>query len=220
MYMEKFAILDFGKVLAYPTTGYWFITPKFKSLVNMEDLDINDILNAMNRYNYIISEEAHTLEDEYDIFYRFYQNVFFSLKYKISTDDLKSIAYNITYENDKYGIYPQVREELEYLSSKYRLIMITDNWPCVTRILEFYKIDKYFEKIYISSVYASTKIKGKLFEIAKREFNIKREEAIFVDDNIEILKVAENYGLIPVLMDRNKESLECNYKTINNLFEI
>lgn len=218
--MEKFAILDFGKVLAYPTTGYWFITPKFKSLVNMEDLDINDILNAMNRYNYIISEEAHTLEDEYDIFYRFYQNVFFSLKYKISTDDLKSIAYNITYENDKYGIYPQVREELEYLSSKYRLIMITDNWPCVTRILEFYKIDKYFEKIYISSVYASTKIKGKLFEIAKREFNIKREEAIFVDDNIEILKVAENYGLIPVLMDRNKESLECTYKTINNLFEI
>lgn len=218
--MEKFAILDFGKVLAYPTTGYWFITPKFKSLVNMEDLDINDILNAMNRYNYIISEEAHTLEDEYDIFYRFYQNVFFSLKYKISTDDLKSIAYNITYENDKYGIYPQVREELEYLSSKYRLIMITDNWPCVTRILEFYKIDKYFEKIYISSVYASTKINGKLFEIAKREFNIKREEAIFVDDNIEILKVAENYGLIPVLMDRNKESLECNYKTINNLFEI
>lgn len=218
--MEKFAILDFGKVLAYPTTGYWFITPKFKSLVNMEDLDINDILNAMNRYNYIISEEAHTFEDEYDIFYRFYQNVFFSLKYKISTDDLKSIAYNITYENDKYGIYPQVREELEYLSSKYRLIMITDNWPCVTRILEFYKIDKYFEKIYISSVYASTKIKGKLFEIAKREFNIKREEAIFVDDNIEILKVAENYGLIPVLMDRNKESLECNYKTINNLFEI
>lgn len=66
--MEKFAILDFGKVLAYTTTGYWFITPKFKSLVNMEYLDINDILNVMNRYNYIISEEAHTLEDEYDIF--------------------------------------------------------------------------------------------------------------------------------------------------------
>lgn len=153
------------------------------------------------------------------IFLSFLSKCGFYLKYKISEDDLKSIAYNITYENDKYGIYPQVREELEYLSSKYRLIMIIDNWPCVTRILEFYKLDKYFEKIYISSVYASTKIKGKLFEIAKREFNIKREEAIFVDDNVEILKVAENYGLIPVLMDRNIESLEFTYKTIDNLFE-
>lgn len=218
--MVKFAILDFGKVLAYPKTGYWFITPKFKSIVKMESFDINDILSVMNRYNYIISEEAHTLEDEYDIFYRFYQNVFFALKYDISEEDLKSIAYNITYENDKYGIYPQVGEELEYLRSKYRLLMITDNWPCVMRILEYYKLDNYFEKIYISSVYVSTKIKGKLFEIVKSEFNIKDQEAIFVDDNVQILKVAETYGLIPILMDRNKESLECKYKIINNLFEI
>lgn len=218
--MIKFAILDFGKVLAYPTTGYWFITPKFKSLVNMETLDINDILNVMNRYNNIISEEAHTLEEEYDIFYRFYKNVFFTLKYDISEEDLKSIAYNITYENDKYGIYPQVKEELDYLSNKYRLLMITDNWPCVMRILKFYELDSYFEKIYISSVYFSTKIQGKLFEIANREFKIKEQEAIFVDDNLKILEVAETYGLIPVLMDRNNKSIDCQYKRINNLFEI
>lgn len=218
--MIKYAILDFGKVLAYPTTGYWFITPKFKSVVNMESLDINDILNVMNRYNSIISEEAHTLEDEYDIFYRFYQNVFFALKYDIDPEDLKSIAYNITYEDDKYGIYPNVVEELEYLKKRYRLIMITDNWPCVLRILEHYKLDKYFEKVYISSVYVSTKIKGELFEIAKSEFDIKNQEAIFVDDNPKIIEVAESYGLVPILMDRSNANPTCKYKTIHNLFEI
>ena len=31
----KYIILDFGKVLAGPTTGEWFITPKFKELVDM-----------------------------------------------------------------------------------------------------------------------------------------------------------------------------------------
>lgn len=218
--MIKYAILDFGKVLAYPITGYWFITPKFKSVVNMESFDINDILNVMNRYINIISEEAHTLEEEYDIFYRFYRNIFFSLKYDISEEDIKSIAYNITYENDKYGIYPQVKEELEYLSSKYRLLMITDNWPCVMRILELYGLDHYFDKIYVSSMYGSTKIKGELFRIAKSESSIDNQEAIFVDDNIKILEVAEKYGLIPVLMDRNNESDYCQYKRINNLFEI
>ena len=30
--MEKYIILNFGKVLAYPPTGYWQITPKFLKL--------------------------------------------------------------------------------------------------------------------------------------------------------------------------------------------
>ena len=161
--MIKFVILDFGKVLAYPTTGNWFITPKLKSVVNMDKVNMVDLESAINEHIHITFEEAHTLEDEYDIFYRFYKNVFFTLKYNIDPEDLKSIVYNVTYEFDKYGIYPQVIEELEYLKTKYRLIMITDNWPCVMRILEHYKMDSYFEKVYISSVYGSTKIKGELF---------------------------------------------------------
>ncbi len=218
--MIKYAILDFGKVIAYPTTGHWFITPKFESVVNMDELIMDDIQRAISEHIHIISEEAHTLEDEYDIFYRFYTNVFSTLKYDIAQEDLKSIAYNITYENDKYGIYPHVIEELEYLKSKYRLIMITDNWPCVTRILEYYKMDVYFEKVYISSVYGSTKIKGKLFEIAKKEFDIKNQEAMFVDDNPKILEVAESYGLVPILMDRNMVNPDCKYQIISSLFEI
>ena len=35
----KYIILDFGKVLAGPTTGEWFITPKFIELVDMSLID-------------------------------------------------------------------------------------------------------------------------------------------------------------------------------------
>ena len=39
--MVKYIILDFGKVLAYPTTGNWHITPKFIELIDLKKIDIN-----------------------------------------------------------------------------------------------------------------------------------------------------------------------------------
>ena len=39
----KYIIFDFGKVLGYPKTGAWFITPKFLELVHDIDLDILSI---------------------------------------------------------------------------------------------------------------------------------------------------------------------------------
>ena len=44
---KKYLILDFGKVLAGPTTGHWFITPKFLELVDMNyvnDLELSRCL--------------------------------------------------------------------------------------------------------------------------------------------------------------------------------
>lgn len=38
--MEEFnIILDFGRVLAYPPTGYWQITPKFLKLVDISKIN-------------------------------------------------------------------------------------------------------------------------------------------------------------------------------------
>ena len=36
--MKKYLVLDFGKVLAYPKTGDWFITPLFLQLIDMNIL--------------------------------------------------------------------------------------------------------------------------------------------------------------------------------------
>ena len=37
--MVKYIILDFGRVLAYPPTGYWQITPKFLKLIDINQID-------------------------------------------------------------------------------------------------------------------------------------------------------------------------------------
>ena len=47
--MIKYAILDFGKVLAYPTNRHWFITPKFKRVVGMNKINMQSIINVKKK---------------------------------------------------------------------------------------------------------------------------------------------------------------------------
>ena len=55
--MIKYIILDFGKVLAYPTTGDWFITPLFLKLIDMSKLNRKKIVEVMNSYSEILSRK-------------------------------------------------------------------------------------------------------------------------------------------------------------------
>ena len=63
--MIKYLILDFGKVLAYPTTGDWFITPLFLELIDMSKLNRDDILKAMNNHGDILSRKIYTFYREF-----------------------------------------------------------------------------------------------------------------------------------------------------------
>lgn len=217
--MIKYLILDFGKVLAFPSTGEWFITPCFKKLIDMDKINIHEVLNSISNHNDIISRKAITLDEEYQMFVELYQNIFNDINYEVSDDIIKSIAYNFTYEDDKYGFYDNVEEELSYLSKKYKLILLSDNWPCAFPIMEKRGLDKYFEKMYISSVYGTKKEYGDFFDYPLTDFNINPSEAIFIDDNEKLLDVAVTKGLNVRLMDReNKE--QSKYIKINNLFEV
>ena len=45
--MLKYIILDFGRVLAYPPTGYWQITPKFLKLIDISKIDTEQLKNTI-----------------------------------------------------------------------------------------------------------------------------------------------------------------------------
>lgn len=217
--MKKYLILDFGKVLAYPTTGDWFITPLFLKLVDMNKIKKEEILKVMNNYGDILSRKVVKLEEEYDLFYDFYKNVFNDLKYDISNNDISSLAYDFTYNDSKYGFYEGIDKELEFLSKKYILILLSDNWPCCFPIMRNRGIDKYFKKMYISSVYDTKKSEGVFFDYPINDFNILEGEAVFVDDNEDLLDVAVTKGLDVRLMDRKGVVSNSKYKIINNLEE-
>lgn len=217
--MYKYAILDFGKVLAFPATGEWFITPLFYKLVDMSKVKKEDILISISKHNDIISRKAETLEEEYQIFYDLYENIFKDIHYEVSNDIIHSLAHNFAYESDKYGFYDEIEKELEYLSKKYTLILLTDNWPSVLPIMRQRKLDKYFAKIYVSSIYNSKKEEGVFFDYPINDFKIKEGEAIFIDDNELLLDVALTKKLDVRLMDR-VGNVNSNHIKIHSLFEL
>lgn len=218
--MIKYIILDFGKVLAYPTTGDWFITPLFLKLIDMSKLSRKKIVEVMNSYSEILSRKLITLEEEYNMYYDFYSNVFNDIKYEVSEKIIKELSYDITYNDDKYKFYEGIDSELKNLSKEYTLILLSDNWPCAFHIMKNRGIDKYFDKLYISSVYKEMKKDGIFFDRVINDYKIKFGEAIFIDDNESLLDVAITKGLEVRLMNREKDIKKSKYKIINNLNEI
>ena len=214
--MYKYLVLDFGKVLAGPTTGQWFITPYFLNVVDVEKIDKDRLKEVLKEHNEILARPVKTEEEEYEMFYDFYTYLFNEIGYDISDDMIKSIAHNITYNSDKYTLYEHVKEDLESLSKDYTLIMLTDNWPCILRILKEYGIYDYFDKVYVSSLYGCEKHDGIFFDYVINDYNLKKGEAIFIDDNEELIDIAASKGFDVRLMNREYKNIRSKYEIITD----
>ena len=218
MVKTKYMILDFGGVIAGPSTGHWDMTPKFLELIDITRLDIEKMKDVRKKYSYILSEHVVTLEEEYDMFTRFYDNILRECGYPNYTKDMAdAIAYNRTYEFDKYRLYEGVKEELLELKTKQILLLLTDNRPCVIPYKKRYGNYDLFDKIYISSIYGVENKDKVFFDYPIRDFHIKSGEAIFIDDNEKLLDIAKDKGLDVRLMDRENKVIGSKYKLIKSL---
>lgn len=217
----KYIILDFGKVLAYPKTGYWFITPKFMELVDMSKIELTQFDEYTKQLNYILSKKVVNREEEYEMFFTFYTQLFGLLDYPYKSKELiDNIVYDMVYTSNKYGLYDGVKTELEELSKKYTLLLLSDNWPCCIDIMKEYGIEKFFDRLYISSFYGSKKSDEIFFDYPINDYKINACEAIFIDDNPSLLEIACRKGLDVRLMDRDNKYQDSEYPIIHNLSEI
>ena len=111
--------------------------------------------------------------------------------------------------------------------------------PIVQSDIEDYPTEECFDYIFISSgsvslftdrqscisilskMKALLKKDGKFFDRPINEFGIKENEAIFVDDNPDLLDVAVKKKLCPILMDRANNYRQFNkYRRITKLNEV
>ncbi len=217
----KYIILDFGNVVVTPTTGDWDITPKFIELIDMDRLDKDNFYKVRKKYAYILSEQITTLEQEYDMFSRYYGNILKNCNYPNYNEKIaKIIAFDRTYKHDKYKLCKNIYKELGELFNRYKLLMLTDNWPCVIPYMKDYNLYDYFDKIYVSSVYGEIKKDKLFFDHPIEEYNIKNGEALFIDDAEENLDVATEKGMDVLQMDRYYNPTNSKYEIINNLENI
>ena len=152
------------------------------------------------------------------MFVRFYESILKA--FGIPKEIIEKISYDRTYNSDKYTLYDNVQDELKSLKEKYKLILLTDNWPSVIDYLKEYDLYDDFEKIYISSIYGVEKKDKVLFNYPIKELNIRPNEALFIDDNEFNLDIALEKGLDVMLMDREKKVKDSKYQIINNLCNI
>ena len=217
----KYIILDFGKVITGPLNEMWDFTPKFVELIDTSKIDKSKYRKLRSEIEHILHEKILTLDEEYNRFYKLYEYILSRLDIEnYSTKMVQEIAYDRTYNNDKYYLFPEVYDELEYLSSKYKLLMLSDNWPCGIEYMKAHNLDKYFDKIYISSVYGYLKRDKVFFDYLINDYNIKPGEALFIDDVESNLDVGKEKGFDCYLMARYKNVKSSKYKIINNLFDL
>ena len=214
----KYIALDFGKLVAAPTTWSWDITPKFLELIDINKINIDIFKELRKQYGSILSEMVTTLDEEYNMFIRFYEPILKEFGY--SRDIAEKIAYDRTYNFDKYTLYENIHNELKKLKEKYKLILLTDNWPCVIDYLKEYNLYDFFDNIYISSMYGVEKKDKILFDYPINELNLKQGEALFIDDNESNLDIAKEKNFDVMLMDRENKINDSKYKIINNLNNI
>lgn len=221
-------IFDFGYVLAYPRSGNWFLTPKSRKLLTMDDLlrlllhfySKKKVLATTRRH---LNEEhlMHTQEEEIEHFRVFYQMLLtgFGITKNVGLKT-SALAEDLVLNDERIGIYEDVRKVLSRLKENYRIAILSDNWPSLRRLLNHYQIEEYLDGLIISSDYGICKDNVQLFLIAIDKWKIKPENSVFVDDSESNLINAEQMGFHPVLMDRNKKRKNCKYPIAYDLNEV
>ena len=215
----KYIIFDFGKVLGYPKSGKWFLTPKFMTILNDSKIDIDKAKEVISKNKYLVKDDLpiKTLEEEYNMFINFYSNILNELMLDESLS--KEIAYDKVYNNSEYSLYDDVKDILNKLNKNYKLIMLTNNFPSIIDYLKHEDIYYLFDKVYVSSICETSKNEEKFFDMVIKDYNIEENEAIFIDDFEDNLDIGIRKKLNVIMLDRENKK-ESKYKKISNLVEL
>lgn len=214
-------IFDIGGVLAKPKTGNWFITNNFFNILDENLIDKERLNESLKKYLYIQTQEPKTEEEEHAMFSNYYYKVLADLSYPNLTKELAAkIADDCVYNDDKFIIYEDVKPVLEELSKSYNLYIISNGWPSSFRVLKNKGFYNYFKKVYISSMYTTSK-EEELFDIfLNNQLEVKPEESLYIDDRRHILDKAKEYNFNLLLMDRDNKYQDYNITIIKNMNDI
>lgn len=215
----KYIIFDFGKVLGYPKSGKWFLTPKFITILNESKIELEKAKETISNNRYLVKDDLpiKTLEEEYNLFIGFYSNILDELG--LDKELAKEIAYDKVYNNSEYSLYDDVKNVLNSLNKNYKLIMLTNNFPSIIDYLKNEDIYDLFDKVYVSSICETSKNEEKFFDMVINDYNIKENEALFIDDFEDNLDIGIRKKLNVVMLDRENKK-ESKYKKISSLVEL
>lgn len=220
-------LLDYGNVLAFPTSGSWFQTPQTRGIFG-EELFL--ALEADSAKKERAFEEAyqflnknhllHTLEEEILQFTQFYRIFLHAFGLPCDEALCERLGRDLVLNPNKVRFYDDVPYGLLRLKAKYHLSLLSDTWPSLRGTLDEKGISGYFEHMVLSCEHNETKQGIRLFEIALAQMNTPAQTIAFVDDSPVNLSNAEQCGMTPVLMRRSNRHVTAPYPTARNLDDV
>lgn len=227
-------LFDSGRVLNGPASGHWFISPKCFDYVDKSQFDSlseEKIGNAFfNAQEYINSEKLiKTTDDELIKFKRFFE--IFSDKLpelNLNKMQIEGLAEDLVFNTKKYKFFDDAVNVIKELSKSYKLGVVSDAWPSLIDVYKDAGLYDYFSTFVISSIIGVTKPDEKMYLTALNELQLKPENAVFIDDNLNNCKGAANLGIKALWLCRDKSEYEnnkgidisTNIEVINSLYDI
>lgn len=224
----KGIFFDLGGTLLYPPSGSWMFSnlayqyfPK-EALARPAAQEITKKAGAELHKNHLL----HTLDEEYARFYRYYSSLAQAMpELWLGPDDISTVTRDKVYNKaDNYRMFDGTVHTLESLYGKYRLGIISDTWPSIVPLLEYFDILKYFDSVTYSFEAGTFKPDPKMYRDALEKMGLPAVNTVFVDDLAGNLNGARAAGINPVLI-RALPGIEPvegipDIKTISGLLEL
>lgn len=221
-------VLDWGYVLAYPTTGNWFVSPEAKEILGWKNMlrvffhkkalkeDLRIACAGLNEDHLLENEEK-----EYQQFMDFFEVMLTQLGVKKDKSRLvQELAKDLVFNPEHVQIYEDTKTGIQKLQEQYRVMILSDNWPSLVSKMKHSGVDELIKEVVISCEHGICKDNVKLFQIAIDQWKINPQQSVFVDDSITNLINAEKEGFHSILMDRTGKVTESDFPIAHTMEDV
>ena len=163
---------------------------------------------SMNDYSYLKIFERNLMLKKNINIEEAIKNILRDLKIETNEEVLKELVFILKEKATSYiKLYPDTLKTLEKLKKEFKLALVTDAFPLSFKVLETkFKIRKFFDTLIISYEVGLLKPDYKMFELALKNLECKKEEALMIGNNLEDdVKAARKFGVNSILFDINNK---------------
>lgn len=198
----KGIFFDLGGTLLYPPSGNWMFSNLAYRYFPKETLSEPGTQDVMAKARAIIDENhlVLTLDEEYAQFHQYYSTLAQALpELGLTEKDIEAVTKDKVYNKaDNYRLFDDTVRTLKAVQGKYRLGIISDTWPSIVPLLEYFGILNYFDCTTYSFELGTFKPDKRMYEDALSKMGLPAENTVFIDDSPGNLKGAQAAGINPV----------------------
>lgn len=222
---KKVIFFDIGYTLDYPASGSWMLTNRFYDSVGdrLDRIPESELAEGFTICvkRLLNKHKVRNMDEEYRQFVSFYSDISEYFKLGLSQDEVGLIAYDRTYNMKNYIPYPDTKVVVRELSYSHQLGIISDTWPSIGTQLEALGVNSYFSFRTYSFMVGALKPDKRMYMDALNKCGCDARETVFIDDSLDNLKGAAEYGITPILIAANPASdVDAPFFKIHSLTEL